>query len=102
MNNRLNLINNIEFFVDKSMEDYNRNQTVDRNTYFDISQRLKNLTIEDFETEEKHKYFLDYLNQNQRWADKHFFEQHFTENNLPNSLFLWMSNFLRGAANWLK
>lgn len=102
MDKRIKLINDIEFFVEKSMEDYNKNQTVDRTVYFDISRRLTGITVEDFDNEEKYNYFIKYLNQNQRWADRHVFEQHFRDDNLPDSLFLWMSNFLRGTVSWLK
>lgn len=102
MNNRLNLIAGLESFAQKSMEQHNRNHTVDRNAYFDLIQHMEALTHADFESEEKHKYFLNYINQMQRKADRHVFELNFTETRLEVGFFLWMSNYISGMVSWLK
>ncbi|MFV8342631.1 hypothetical protein ACNQGN_09535 [Flavobacterium sp. XS2P39] len=84
------------------MELYNRNHTVNRNRYFDLMLHIEALTHVDFESEEKYKYFLNYINQMQRKADRHVFELNFTEARLEVAFFLWMSNFISGIVSWLK
>lgn len=102
INNRLNLIADLKSFVQKSIEQHNIDHTVNRNDYFDLIARVNSLTNEDFESEEKYKYFLSYFNQMQKQADRHILEINFTENYLDIALFLWMTNFLSELANWLR
>ncbi|KQB37730.1 hypothetical protein RC62_2896 [Flavobacterium aquidurense] len=102
MSIRLNLIADLKSFPQKSHNQYNLDKTVDRNNYFDLMKRVNLLKKEDFESEEKYKYFLNFIKQPQNQADRYVFEINFTENHLEIHLFLWMVSYVSRLTDWLK
>jgi hypothetical protein len=102
MNIKEFLIRDIEIFLPQARDLFNRSRIVKKSDYLSLATRISALTIEDFESEEKFNYFMNYVNQDQRRADRYVLEQLFREDYLDDGPFLWMCNYLMGIVNWLK
>jgi len=99
---RESLINDIESFVSNAINLSNAQGIVNKDGYFDLNKRILSLNKDDFESEEKYNYFLNFINQGIRQAEKFAMENSFQGNHLSNPAFLWMCNYLDGIVRWLK
>ncbi len=97
-----NLIRDIEIFVEKNTKIYNEGGMIMKCDYENLYLRITGLERENFQSHEKFEYFNSYQNQPQRLADRTVLPYLFNNNYLEVGPFLWMCNYLRGVANWLK
>lgn len=97
------LIDDIRNFSNKAVEIQNQYGKIEKTEYFDLMERIHILSVDDFESEDKYNFFLQFFNQNQRSADRDV-----VKNSLRNGEyldvgpFLFMCNDLNGIANWLE
>jgi hypothetical protein len=97
---KTHLTNLIISFLEDSLEQFNKYQTVDKNEYFKISDCLS-LFKNEFDTEEKHKYLFRFINQPHRTAEKYLFEKAIINGDLDECNFLRMNNYLLGIKDWI-
>lgn len=96
------LINDIQLFQVESTEQYNRNNEINAEQYFELIERIEKLVLEDFRTSEKFEYFLSYWNQDVRKVGRFVISNSFRENYIDLNSFLILSNDFIGAVDWLK
>lgn len=105
---RQNLINDINIFLLEAIEIYNAEKIVKRSEYLNLEKRICNLNDYNFESEEKYKYFLKFINQPKLQDRRKQLENYFEKNPLkkghfnPNDPFSEVDDYLRRLVSWLK
>jgi hypothetical protein len=82
------LINLIISFLDESKKSYDNNQSLDKSNYLEIAKCL-NLFFNEIDSDKKYKYFLKYVNDENRRVEKNLFETEILNDSLS------LENFLR-------
>lgn len=99
---RESLISDIKSFLLEAEKIYNAEKIVKKSEYLNLEKRISSLNKDNFESEEKYKYFLNYFNQEKRRVEKNLFEHQLKEEYIKNGKFLWMCNYFSGIVDWLK
>lgn len=102
MQTRESLITEIETFVSNAINLSNTQGIVDKIGYFDLDKRILSLNENDFENKDKYIFFLNFIQQGKRQAEKFAMESSFQDNYLNIPSFLWMCNYLEGVASKLR
>ncbi|NUY82754.1 hypothetical protein HUK80_17760 [Flavobacterium sp. MAH-1] len=101
MEPRKDLIVDIEKYLENAINVYNEKGIVEKPKYRSLRNRITSLIETDFESIEKHEYFLDYFNQPERRIRRVLLEKSLEDDYLESGAFLFLLNDLRGIANWL-
>ena len=106
---RENLINDIKSFLLEAMELYNAEKKINRFEYLNLESKICALRKDDFESEDKYKYFLRYINKPELLTNRNMIENLFSENPLREAFFnddilhfFWVDRYLRTLLDWLK
>jgi hypothetical protein len=106
---RDNLISDIKSFLLEALKLYNVEKTINRFKYLNLESKICALRKEDFESEDKYKYFLRYINKPELLTQRNMIENLFSKNPLRETSlnddilhFFWIDSYLRTLLDWLK
>ena len=106
---RENLINDIQSFLIEAFQIYNDKKIVKRSEYLNLETRICNLKEHNFDSEEKFKQFLKYINQLELKDRRNKLVNYFQKNPIKEGYFnnyddpfMVVDAYLRTLISWLK
>lgn len=101
MEKRKTLISEIKNFIEKSISQHNTDGTVNKSEYFNLLNRVSEISDDDFDSLDTYSYFMKFTFEPDRRMKRNLVEKEFEENYLDKNSFLILINDLQGILNWL-
>lgn len=101
MKRKINLINEIEYYISTSRTSYNNNRKFDCQSYIYLNNNIESLNCNDFSDYKSFILFIDWKNYEFRKFKNDNMLLILESKNINKVDFLFLLSYLRGIVNWM-